>query len=313
MTFSVPRVDVVIPAYNAEKFIEQALESVAKQGSCIASIIVIDDGSTDNTAIVVKEFAARYCNLPIRCISQANAGPSEARNNGITLAKSEFVAFLDADDVWLPEKISRQLTLFDQQSLPDLGVVYCGYDLLSEEGERIKNNGFKLDPSVRGNITGKLIYANLIAGSASAVLIKRILLDKVGGFDTRLVCAEDWDLWLRLSEKCAFDYVQDNLVLLRQHPNNSQKNEWRMLGGEMLFLNKLYIKGWMRWFHLARIWRRLVLGGVSAQSLDGFESCTAFIRYLLGGVPIKIFGMILKSYLYARGLVRRFLILLLKN
>lgn len=305
MSLAVPRVDVVIPAYNAAKFIEHALESVAAQGSCIASIIVVDDGSTDDTVAVVEAFSACHRNLLIRCISQTNLGPAAARNYGLSFAKSEFVALLDADDVWLPTKILRQLALFDLPSLPDLGVVYCGYDLLTADGKPVENLGFKLDPNVRGRVTSRLIYANLIAGSASAVLIRRSLLDKVGLFDVDLVCAEDWDLWLRLSEESSFDYVGDNLVRLRQHSYNSQKNERRMLGGEMLFLNKLFLKGRMRWFHLARMWRRLVLGGISAKSLNGFDRCAPMIRFLLSGLPIWIFGIFLKSYLYARGVVRR--------
>lgn len=308
MNFAVPRVDVVIPAYNAGDFIEQALESVAAQGPCIASIFVVDDGSTDGTVAIVKAFAERHQNLRIECLSQKNLGPSAARNSGLSLAKSEFVALLDADDVWVPTKIPRQLALFDRPSLPNLGVVYCGYGLLTEHGKPIENEGFKLDTSVRGRITKRLLYANLIAGSASAVLIKRSLLEKVGLFDTTLVCSEDWDLWLRLSEEAAFDYVEDDLVYLRQHSNNSQKNEIRMLGGEILFLDKLFRTGRMRWFHIFRIWRRLILGGIDARKLDGFDRCQPLLRYLLDGVPLRVFRFALKRYLYIRAVARRIIL-----
>lgn len=122
-----PRVDVIIPAYNAASFIEQALESIVAQGSCVASIIIVDDGSTDETVAIVQAFSRKYGNLKVRCITQKNAGPSAARNSGLRCAESEFVALLDADDLWHPEKISSQLALFDFPTLPNLGVVYCGY------------------------------------------------------------------------------------------------------------------------------------------------------------------------------------------
>lgn len=277
------RVDVVMPAWNAGRYITAALESVAAQGPVIGRVIVVDDGSTDDTVERVNAFAARHPGLAVTCLSQPNGGPSAARNRGLGLATAEFVALLDADDVWLAGKLERQLALFDHPRHPDLGVVYCDYGFLSEAGEREENRGFRLDPTLHGHIHRRLLWANLIAGSASAVLIRRQCLADVGLFDETLVCAEDWDLWLRLARRYAFDCVTEELVLLRQHPHNAQKNELRMLGGELLFLDKLYRRRQARWYHVWRLRRRLLNCGYGVTSLAGFDSCHPRVLWALSG------------------------------
>jgi glycosyltransferase involved in cell wall biosynthesis len=299
------RVDVVIPAYNAASFIEDALASVAAQGDCVARVIVVDDGSTDDTVAIAEAFGLRHPGLALVCLRQPNAGPSAARNRGLAHVQAEFVAMLDADDIWAPQKLQRQLEVFDHPRFEQLGVVYCGYGLMSESGERQENRGFRLDPSVRGDVSERLLEGNLVAGSASAVLIRRACLERVGTFDERLVCAEDWDLWLRIAEHYAFDFVEDELVWLRQHPSNAQKNELRMLGGELLFLNKLYLARKARWYHLARLWRRLVTGGHDARQLQGFDACDRRVQGLVAGIPMKLFSITWRNYTYARGVARR--------
>jgi glycosyltransferase involved in cell wall biosynthesis len=300
----VSRVDVVIPAYNAAAFIEDALASVVAQGDCVASIIVVDDGSRDATVATVEAFGRRHPGLVLACLRQANAGPSAARNRGLAQVRAEFVAMLDADDVWEPHKLRRQLEAFDRPRFERLGVVYCGFGLLSEAGEPMENRGFRLDPTVRGDVAERLLEGNLIAGSASAVLIRRECLERVGTFDERLVCAEDWDLWLRIAEHYSFDCVEEDLVWVRQHPSNAQKNELRMLGGELLFLNKLYLAGKARWYHFARLWRRLVVGGYDARELKGFASCDWRVRLLMTGTVMKLMALGWRLRGYA-GRVRR--------
>jgi glycosyltransferase involved in cell wall biosynthesis len=298
------RVDVVIPAYNAAAFIEEALASVVAQGNCVARIIVVDDGSTDNTVETVEAFGRRHPEFALVCLQQANAGPSAARNRGLAHVDAEFVAMLDADDVWVPQKLQRQLAVFDRPRFERLGVVYCGYGLMSESGERVENRGFRLDPTVRGHVAERLLEGNLIAGSASAVLVRRACLERVGTFDDRLVCAEDWDLWLRIAEHYTFDHVEEELVLLRQHPSNAQKNELRMLGGELLFLNKLYLAGKARWYHFARFWRRLAAGGHDASQLQGFASCDWRVRFLMARPAMKLFNVSWRGGSYLRRLPR---------
>jgi glycosyltransferase involved in cell wall biosynthesis len=299
------RVDVVVPAYNAAAYIEDALASVLAQGPCVASLIVVDDGSRDDTVALVEAFGARHPELRVTCLRQANAGPSAARNRGLAAASAEFVALLDADDRWHPDKLARQLAVFDAEPFPRLGVVYCDYGVMSLEGKPIPNAGFRLDPTVRGQVSTRLLHANLIAGSASAVLVRRSCLQDVGFFDDQLVCAEDWDLWLRLAQHYAFDYVHDVLVWLRQHPSNSQKNESRMLGGELLFLNKLWLAGLARWYHVARIRRRLVLGDYDVRALIGYERCNPQVQGLFTGKRMRLFAIAFRSYHSLRRAARR--------
>jgi len=155
---------------------------------------------------------------------------------------------------------------------------------------------------VCGSVGERLLDANLIAGSASAVLVRRSCLEKVGAFDETLVCAEDWDLWLRLAEHYAFDFVDEELVWLRQHPGNAQKNELRMLGGELLFLNKLYLTGKARRFHFERLSQRLAASGYDARRLQGYESCDWRVRILVTGLPRKILSGLSQVGVYALGL-----------
>lgn len=299
------RVDVVIPTYNAAAFIENALDSVVAQGDCVARIIVIDDGSTDDTDIIVRNFQARHAAaVDILYLKQTNAGPSAARNRGLTRVNADFVAFLDADDVWAKDKLRKQLAVFDAPEFENLGVVYCNYGLIDQNGLPIENFGFQLDHTIRGHVSKRLLEANLIAGSASAVLVRKECLQKVGWFDESLVCAEDWDLWLRLAEHYDFDFVDEELVWLRQHINNAQRNEARMLGGELLFLNKLYLRNKLHVFHVLRLWKRLVKGHYDGAMLNGFEMCDTKIQKLVSGHHVNLSIRMHKYYKRAKSSAR---------
>lgn len=281
------RVDVVIPAYNASRFIVAALRSVVAQAPHVASVIVVDDGSTDDTALLVKAFAADCPEGLIRCITQPNAGTAAARNTGLGLAQAEFVALLDADDIWKPGKLTAQLERFDHPAFPNLGVVYCDYDLMTEDGQPLPNCGFRLNRRIRGNVERRLLRANLIAGSASAVLIRRSCLDQVGLFDPSLICAEDWDLWLRLAGTYAYDYAAEEMVTLRRHSSSWQNNRRQMVSSEMLFVNKLHKLGKARWFHYVRLERQLVCEGIDAASLRGFADCDPAFRRIFYGWAMR--------------------------
>jgi len=265
----------------------------------------VDDGSSDDTAAQIALFTQRHPDIVIEYHWQKNAGPSAARNLGLSLAQAEFVAMLDADDIWRKDKLAKQLDLFVRAGdKSPLGVVYCQYDLINQDGTTAHNKGFQLDPRVRGNVYRRLLGANLIAGSASAVLIRRDFLLKAGLFDERLVCAEDWDLWLRLARLCHYDYVNEPLLSIRQHPNNSQKNEHRMLGGELLFLDKLYRSGHMGKRHLWRIRRRLVLGKIDPIQLEGFVTCAPRLQKKLSGWRLDIAAHLIRAFYRLRSLPR---------
>jgi len=211
-------VSVVIPAYNAGKYIVDCLDSVISQTVTPKEIIVVNDGSTDETRTIVQKYENKFDN--IKCISKKNAGLSEARNTGIQEASSEFIAFLDSDDMWLPEKLEKQLKLFDIAN-NKLGLIYSAYKLCDQDGQAYQGN--ITAPYVKGDILSHLIEkGNLVSGSGSGVLVRRSVFDDVGGFDSALKFAEDLDMWIRIAEKYHVDFVDEVLVVIRTHTASMQ-------------------------------------------------------------------------------------------
>lgn len=208
----IPLVSIIMPAYNAADFIDEALQSCLMQTHPRCEIIVIDDGSTDSTPhIVQQKYAGRAIYL-----RQENAGPAAARNRGIEMARGEFIQFCDADDILLPEKIARCLDLFaaDNESL---GVVYTRYQAVESDGQT--PNPLQEPPLLRGTIFCDLLLANGSPIQPSTVLARKSALDHVGGFrvDTRLRNAEDWDLFLRLACHYRFESIDAALTRYRRH------------------------------------------------------------------------------------------------
>lgn len=232
-------IDVIIPAYNAEKFIERTMRSVVFQTLPPEKIIVVDDGSTDGTVNVIKEFA-KTSNIQIQLHLQENRGPNAARNEGLRHADSEFVAFLDADDVWTKNKLERQIEVFEKTEFEKLGLVYTAYDLIDEHDVEVKYKFlvFKLNTDMRGHVFDKMFDAMKITGSSSGVLIKRDCFRETGFFDETLKGAEDWDMWLRISENFSIDYVNEVLVHVRMHDGNSHKDQLSMAENIILLLKK---------------------------------------------------------------------------
>jgi CTP:molybdopterin cytidylyltransferase MocA len=216
-----PLVSVVIPVYNGARYVWAAIESVLAQRSGRAAIecIVVNDGSTDDSAAVIASFGDR-----VVAIRQANAGVAAARNAGLRAARGEFVAFLDQDDWWLPEKIERQM----ERALADRRVdlvhtEVCYYD---EVGGRTVGRLNALRPDL---LVGPC-YEQLLLGNAitnSTVMVRRAALDAVGFFDTGLAgnTVQDYDLWLRIAQRGALDFVPEKLAVYRLHPGQGM---WRV-------------------------------------------------------------------------------------
>jgi len=185
----VPRVSVVIPTYNSAAMVEEAIESVLAQTYRDFEIVVIDDGSTDNTEDVAYRFGER-----VRYFKQENQGVSAARNIGIKQSLGEYVAFLDSDDLWLPEKLAEEVPWLDGD--PKLGLVYCDWTVVS--GETVLHSSYLRDlPATSGYVFDELIQSGFIL--TSGVVVRRACLEGVGDFDKSLAIAQDYDLWLRIS------------------------------------------------------------------------------------------------------------------
>jgi glycosyltransferase involved in cell wall biosynthesis len=214
-------VSVVIPAFNAERYISDSIESVLHQSATGAEIIVVDDGSEDSTA----KIAGRY---PVRLIRQSNQGVAIARNVGVNAASGSVVAFLDADDRWLPDKLQRQLPSFVD---PEVGVVFGGYKVIDECGHVVGEPIETSPPSLR-----ELIAQNRLG--MLTVIARREVLLAAGGFVQAVAPCEDWDLWIRLRAMCTFAACPGVVAEYRVHSYNSSKAMHRMFRARMAVLDR---------------------------------------------------------------------------
>jgi glycosyltransferase involved in cell wall biosynthesis len=208
-------VSIVITCYNYGRYLRESLASALAQTYARTEIVVVDDGSTDETAEVVKEFLAHGRLVSIR---QENAGQARSKNAGIRASKGDFIAFLDADDRWMPEKIEKQMKLFDRKAV---GVAYTGRNFIDGSGASvIREGGAKMRS---GWVTKHLFVDNFVPFSSS--MVRRECLEDVGVFDPSLRMAIDWDLWLRMSMKYEFDFVDENLISYRIHSAQMSSNQ----------------------------------------------------------------------------------------
>ncbi len=199
-----PLVSVVTATFNMAQYLPQTIESILSQTHARIEAVVVDDGSTDDTAAVLE----RYARDPrVRVFRQQNAGQTVAKNRGISEARGEIIGFCDADDIWVADKLERQLPLFRD---PGVGVVYGGFDVIDENGTYLRTPRF---PHPTGRITGRLLADNFVHFPTS--LVRREVIESAGGFDESLSMAIDYDLWLRISVDHDFAYAPGVLVHYR--------------------------------------------------------------------------------------------------
>ncbi len=198
-----PQVSVIIPTYNRAWIIEEAIDSVLAQDYTEFELIVVDDGSTDQTSDVLNAYRN-----DIKVLCQKNKGVSAARNRGIAEASGKFIAFLDSDDLWLPQKLTVQIEFFNQT--PDA--------LICQTEEIWIRNGLRVNPKKRHKKPSGMIFKpslKLCLISPSAVMIRRSLFDRVGEFDETLPACEDYDLWLRISCRFSIHLIDAPLIIKR--------------------------------------------------------------------------------------------------
>lgn len=214
-----PKISVIIPTYNCFSYIKEAVDSVLNQTYQNIEIIIVDDGSTDNTMQLLTPYSSQ-----IKYIHQQNRGPSAARNTGIRAAQGEWIAFLDADDIWLPNKLEKQILLAEEKN--ELDVIFTDFYYLCENGKNFKyRTGFEYHSSIKKLLTkkvsssGKIITGEIFSSilkdffiNFSTVLIRRRCFEATGELDESLLIAEDLQLWLRLSKQFKFGFIDECLV-----------------------------------------------------------------------------------------------------
>jgi glycosyltransferase involved in cell wall biosynthesis len=233
-------ITVIIPAYNAAATLDQTLESVRSQSYRYIEILVIDDGSLDETPSIVTRHAT--ADDRVRLISQVNGGVAAARNRGIAEARGHLIAPIDADDLWASTKLEKQIATMAENG-PEVGLVYCWYAFIDAKG---LINGIA-KPTYSGNVFSGLCANNFVGNGSSPLMRKDVML-AAGGYSTQLraVCAqgcEDWLLYLRIAEKHEFRVVEECLLGYRMLPGSMSRDgrqmlrSWRLVTSEILEKN----------------------------------------------------------------------------
>lgn len=220
------QLSAVIPVYNGGAFVSTTIESVLRQEGVELEVIVVDDGSTDDTPKILRGFQGR-----IRSVRQENRGLSAARNTGIGMARGRYVAFVDADDTWEPDKSRKQIDLLEAR--PPCALVWCDAYRIDAEGRRL---GLCLGDAARRVPTGRCLEQLLLRGNfivMPGVMVRRSIFDQVGTFNESLASVEDYDMWLRIAGVAEMGIVHEPLASYREWPGQMSRKRQRMLDCEL--------------------------------------------------------------------------------
>ena len=207
------QVSVIIPTYNSARYLGEAIDSVLAQTFRDFEVLVIDDGSSDETETMMRRYGP-----PVRYIRQKNSGVAVARNRGILEGRGRYVAFLDADDTWLAHKLEKQIEALDGAS--GAGFCYSAFTVVDSDLKPVSVSRSKRQASALEDL---LLRGNVV-GSVCTVLCERALIEMLGGFDPALSQCADWDMWVRIAAHTEFIYVDEPLVTYRHHGGMISRN-----------------------------------------------------------------------------------------
>ena len=205
---STPLVSVVIPTYNAAPYLRDALKSVLEQTYRNCEVVVVDDGSTDNSAQIVAEYPS------VQYVPQQHRGAAAARNFGIRATTGALIAFLDADDYWMPQKLEQQVRFFAEH--PSYGMVFTDHITIDPQGRTLQVTNKR--PILDGDIVRNIFLLSNIG--TPTVMVRRDVLSTVGSFDETLHCAEDENLWIRIAMDYPVGLIPVPLTIVRRHNDN---------------------------------------------------------------------------------------------
>ena len=227
-----PKVSVVMPTYNRAHLIGRAIQSVLNQTYQDFEIIVVDDGSMDNTEKVIREFQKKDKRI-LYIQHEKNKGEAAARNTGIEVAKGEYIAFQDSDDEWLPEKLEKQMRVF-ATAPPEVGVVYTGFWRI--ENDKKVYIPFSWVKRKEGDIYEELLKANFIG--TPVAIVRKECFEKAGLFDEMLPHLVDWELWIRISKFYEFKCVDEPLLTSPFTPDSISANKEALIKALKIILSK---------------------------------------------------------------------------
>lgn len=285
------KVCVIIPVYNAMAYLPAALASVLEQTFTDFEVLIINDGSSDN----IQKWAKSITDRRVKLISQANQGVSVARNTGISKAQGEYIAFLDADDIWEPTKLAKQVEFLDAH--PAVGLVSTWVKLVNEQGKFLSETKLSFKPE---NIWHQMIEQCLIA-CGSVPMVRRSCFETVGLFDPSLKFGEDWEMWTRIAARYDFGLLEECLVSYRQHDNNISKNFQEMTPDFQKLIEKMFVSVPAKFLHLKKqAYGRssLYIGWKSLESKD-YRGAKYYSQQAIAYFPQLVCS---KSYLRLRTL-----------
>lgn len=237
-----PKVTVVIPAYNAIRYLPETMETVLNQTYQDFEVLVVNDGSTDETPNWVNQLSEEK--PKVRMVSQVNQGLAGARCTGVTNARGKYVAFIDADDLWELTKLEKQVNSLE--SNPQAGLCYTWTALADSEG---KSTGRVIASHAEGDVWQQLTEMNIVC-CGSTPMIRRSCFDDVGLFSHDVSPSDDWDMWWRISAKYPFTVIKEPLIRYRQHPNNSSKKCEHMLTTSRILIERNFANAPIELLHL---------------------------------------------------------------
>ncbi|MEA3352074.1 MAG: glycosyltransferase family A protein [Chloroflexota bacterium] len=227
-----PTISVIIPTYNRADYILEAIDSVLAQTYSDYEIIVVDDGSTDDTAAVLQPLVDDGV---IRYVYQHNQGESAARNHGIRLARGQYIAFLDSDDLFLSPKLERQTAFLDAH--PNVAFVHSGYSKFDDAGNDL---GYRDTSKISGRVYPDILLDWSVLMAVPCVMVRAQVLEQVGGFDESLRWGPDLDLWRRITQRYYIGVIPESLSKVRVHPGNVSGDKVAAVASFERYLGKAF-------------------------------------------------------------------------
>ncbi len=291
-----PKVSIIIPTYNSSLFIKRTIESILAQTFTDWELLIIDDCSTDDTVNLINEFIKNNQRIKLLKTEKNSGGPALPKNLGFRFSAGEFVAYLDHDDEWLPNKLEKQMSVFENSKDKNLGLVSCGAFLVSEKNKLFST----FIPLKKENLLPEILLRNPIY-SNSSVLMKRTVIETVGERDKTMKYSEDWDMWIRIIEAgYNIDHVCKPLFKYHFHKENTTKKSSAIIkikDAEYVFEKhkNLYLK--YNYIHIGyfRLGVMYFLGGDSKRGRQCFKNSIKVNKLFIPayiGYALSVLGII---------------------